>query len=116
MGMIRARVSDEFEAKLNETVERVQNNTPTGAEANTSTIIRGAIEDFIQRIQEEEKGIKTLKIDVENLNNEQLEIIKIAFNKIASIEEKKEHKNITFKNQLLNIIYDVYRRDIENLE
>ncbi len=113
MGMIRARVSDEFEEKLKNVVEDVKSRTPLGAEVNSSTIVRGAVEDFIQKIEDEKNGILEVKFDIENLDNEEIEIISNSLNKIASIEEKKGNKGSLFHQQLCQIVYKAYMKRIK---
>lgn len=66
---INVRLSDELEAKLKETVEEIKNNTPRGAEVNNSTVVRGALEEFIEKTEEEKQGIYKFPIYL-NLNNE----------------------------------------------
>ncbi|EHI96991.1 hypothetical protein CDLVIII_0253 [Clostridium sp. DL-VIII] len=71
---INVRLSDELEEKLKSTVEEVKKKTPLGAEVNNSTIVRGALEDFIKKIENEEKGIKTVSYNFSELENEEKEL------------------------------------------
>ena len=59
---INVRLSDELE-------ESLKNATPRGAEVNNSTIVRGALEDFIENIEEEKEGTYKFPIPL-NLEKE----------------------------------------------
>lgn len=71
---INVRLSDELEEKLKSTVEEVKKKTPLGAEVNNSTIVRGALEDFIKKIENEEKGMKIVSYNFSELENEEKEL------------------------------------------
>ena len=81
---INVRLSDELEEKLKSTVEEVKKKTPLGAEVNNSTIVRGALEDFFKRIEEEEKGIKNVSYNLSELENEETEL-KILMNMLEDM-------------------------------
>lgn len=70
MGTIRARVSDELECNLKKIVEEIKNATPRGAEVNNSTVVRGALEEFIEKTEEEKQGIYKFPIYL-NLEKEE---------------------------------------------
>lgn len=67
---INIRLSDELEEKLKKTVEEVKDQTPLGAEVNNSTVVRGALEDFIKKIEEEKEGIKNVSYNLSAIDNE----------------------------------------------
>lgn len=68
---INLRVNDELEKKLKETVEEIKKNTPLGAEVNNSTVVRGALIDFFNRLEEEKKDIKTVKFNLKAITDKE---------------------------------------------
>ena len=87
---INVRLSDELEGKLKKSVEEIKFNTPRGAEVNNSTVVRGALEEFIEKKEEEKKGIYKfpifLNLDEEESKNLQSKLKEI----ILSLGNKKE--------------------------
>ena len=87
---INVRLSDELEERLKKSVEEIKNNTPRGAEVNNSTVVRGALEEFIEKTEEEKKGIYkfpiSLNLDEEESKNLQSKLKEI----ILSLGSKKE--------------------------
>lgn len=67
---INVRLSDELEENLKKTVEEIKNSTPRGAEVNNSTVVRGALEEFIEKTEEEKQGIYKFPIYL-NLEKEE---------------------------------------------
>lgn len=67
------RLNDELQKKLEDTVKEVKQKTPLGAEVNNSTIVRGALQEFFNKIDEQKNGIVTLKIDLGKLDSEELD-------------------------------------------
>ena len=52
---INFRINDKLEQKLNETVEELKKTSPLGAEVNASTVVRGALTEFLTKFEEREK-------------------------------------------------------------
>lgn len=46
---INLRINDELEQKLNEKVEELKRRSPIGAEVNKSTVVRGALIQFLNK-------------------------------------------------------------------
>lgn len=82
---INVRLSDELEKKLNDTVKEVKKNTPIGAEVNNSTIVRGALEDFFKRIEDEKKGIVSISFNVNDMNENELNSLNEEMGKIFNM-------------------------------
>ena len=78
MGTIRARVPDELEKRLEEKVEEIKKKTPLGAEVNNSTVIRGALVDFFEKIDKERKGEKNISFYPNQFSNKELSNIENA--------------------------------------
>lgn len=84
MGIIRARVSDELESKLKCVIAEQKENM-MGGEINTSTVTRYALEQYVKEYEEKKKGIVTLKFDVKNMTDEQLEVVVERYGKINKL-------------------------------
>lgn len=69
---INLRINDELEKKLKETVEDIKKNTPLGAEVNNSTVVRGALIDFFNKLEEEKKDIQVIKFDLNKISEDKL--------------------------------------------
>lgn len=52
---INFRINDKLEQKLKETVEELKKTSPLGAEVNASTVVRGALIEFLTKFEEREK-------------------------------------------------------------
>ena len=89
---INVRLSDELEQKLKKSVEEIKNNTPRGAEVNNSTVVRGALEEFMEKTEEEKKGIYKFPIllNVNNFDGEKLQ--KKLKEIILSLDNTKEEE------------------------
>lgn len=74
MGIIRARISDELESKVKGIIAEQEKNM-MGGEINISTVTRYALEQFIKEYDEKRNDIVTLKFDVKNMTDEQLEVV-----------------------------------------
>lgn len=74
MGIIRARISDELESKVKGVIAEQEKNM-MGGEINISTVTRYALEQFIKEYDEKRNDIVTLKFDVKNMTDEQLEVV-----------------------------------------
>lgn len=72
---INVRLSDELEKELKNTVEQLKFKTPKGAEVNNSTIVRGALEEFIKKINAENNGTFLFPMPLGKLNNDELKKI-----------------------------------------
>lgn len=70
------RLNDELQKKLEDTVKEVKQRTPLGAEVSNSTVVRGALEDFFKRIEEEKQGIVKLDFNVSKYSEEELTKLK----------------------------------------
>lgn len=87
---INVRLSDELENKLKNTVEEIKNTTPRGAEVNNSTVVRGALEEFMEKAEEEKKGIYKFPIPL-NLEKEEGEKLQKKLKEIIlSLSNSKE--------------------------
>lgn len=75
---INVRLSDDLEKKLKEKVEEIRKSTPVGAEANNSTLIRGALVEFFEKIDRENKGEKNISFYPNQFSNEELHNIENA--------------------------------------
>lgn len=84
MGIIRARVSDELESKVKGVIAEQKENM-MGGEINTSTVTRYALEQYVKEYEEKKKGIVTLKFDVKNMTDEQLEVVVERYGKINKL-------------------------------
>lgn len=93
MGIIRARISDELESKVKGVIAEQEANM-MGGEINISTVIRYALEQFIKEYEEKKDGIVTLKFDVKNMTENELDsvaecskILSKEFNQDEALEE-----------------------------
>lgn len=92
---INLRLNDELEKRLKEKVEEIKKVTPLGAEVNNSTVVRGALIDFFNRLEEEKKDIKTVKFNLKAINDkEKLEKLQKA------IEELSEVFSVGYKEEI----------------
>lgn len=74
MGIIRARISDELESKVKGVIAEQEKNM-MGGEINISTVIRYALEQFIKEYEEKKDDIVTLKFDVKNMTENELDSV-----------------------------------------
>jgi len=72
---INLRINDELEKKLREKVKEIKEVTPVGAEVNNSTVVRGALVDFFDKIDRENAGERTVNFNLKKFTNEELEEI-----------------------------------------
>lgn len=91
---INLRINDELEERLKEKVEEIKKISPLGAEVNNSTLVRGALVDFFEKLDKEKNGQKNISFYPNQFSNEELKNISSAFDKILSnidnfIEEEK---------------------------
>ncbi|NFN17444.1 hypothetical protein FDB52_00750 [Clostridium botulinum] len=93
MGMIRARISDDLEEQIQERIEKLKESSRGGMEINMSTVIRYALEKYIQEQDELDKGIETLKIDVSKLNREQLKKVSNSMDIISKLQSEDADVN-----------------------
>lgn len=86
---INVRLSNELEINLKNVLEEVKRDTPLGAEANNSTIVRGALEDFFRKIDNEKKGMKTVSYNLSKLESkkEALKVSEIIGKMVESLGE-----------------------------
>lgn len=89
---INVRLSDELENNLKKTVEEIKSSTPRGAEVNNSTVVRGALEEFIEKTEEEKQGIYKFPVYL-NLEKEEGENLKKKIEKIVlTLGDSKEEE------------------------
>lgn len=116
---INVRLSDALEQKLKFTVNEIKGKAPLGAEVNNSTIIRGALENFINKIEEESKGIKTIKYEIQSLELNELEQMDLAVEQISKSikdnlnlsENTKEKLRSIFINLRLEINDEIFKKN-----
>lgn len=105
MGTIRARVSDELEKRLEEKVEEIRKRTPLGAEVNNSTVIRGALVDFFEKIDKERKGEREISIKLGGLTIEELrDMNNVMDGFLENLEDKGNHTTYGRVMSLINKI------------
>ena len=63
---INLRLNDELEQRLKEKVEEIKKVTPLGAEVNNSTVVRGALVDFFEKIDKDFLSLLVNKIYIYN--------------------------------------------------
>lgn len=69
---INVRLDDDAENRLKQAVQDIKEKTPRGAEVNNSTVVRGAIKEFIDKIDEEKKGFMTIRVNINSKDNDKL--------------------------------------------
>lgn len=89
---INLRINDEIEKRLKEKVVEIKKNTPVGAEVNNSTVIRGALIDFFERIDKKKSGERTINFNLRNLTDSELSDIDSLFDSIIEQLEKSNCK------------------------
>lgn len=87
---INVRLSDELEEDLKRTVEEVKRDTPIGAEVNNSTIVRGALIEFMQKKEDRKNGIVNFSAPFGRLEKDELESIIELSDKIIEYADKEE--------------------------
>lgn len=90
---INLRLNDELEKRLKEKVEEVKKITPTGAEANNSTVVRGALIDFFNKIDKEKEGERSVNFNFSKLSDEDLKEMNKAFQIMCDTIEDFKDKN-----------------------
>lgn len=75
---INLRLNDELEQRLKRKVEEIKKVTPLGAEVNNSTVVRGALIDFFEKIDKENNGEKKISFYPNQFSNEELSNIEKA--------------------------------------
>ena len=89
---INLRLNDELEKRLKEKVEEVKMVTPKGAEANNSTVVRGALIEFFNKIDKEKAGERNVNFNLKKLSVEDIEemdnLFQIIFISIEDFEDK----------------------------
>lgn len=94
---INLRINDELENKLKEKVKEIKKVTPVGAEVNNSSIVRGALVDFFNKIDRENAGEKTVKYNLKKLSDEELkEIESLLSDSLDLINAKCESEKVLF--------------------
>lgn len=53
--MIRARISDDLKERLEQEIKKIKEEAPLGVKVNESTVLRGAIIEFLNKFEEGEK-------------------------------------------------------------
>ena len=71
MGMIRARISDEAEEKIESIINEVREEAFGGVEINLSTVIRYALDNYIKEYEERKQDIKTVKFDLKAIEDKE---------------------------------------------
>ena len=69
---INLRVNDEVEKKLKETVGGIKAISPVGAEVNNSTVLRGALVDFLKRLDKEKSGEKSISFNLKQMKDKEV--------------------------------------------
>lgn len=90
---INLRLNDELEKRLKEKVEEVKAITPTGAEVNNSTVVRGALIEFFNRIDREHNGERNVSFNLRKLSDKDLEEMNKAFQTMCESIGDFEDKN-----------------------
>lgn len=100
---INIRIDDELEKKLKKAVGDIKAKTPRGAEVNNSTIVRGAVRDFIEKIDNENKGIKYISFNIGNVKSRsEREELYIMLEKYLNMTKEEGNKEIAkYISQLL---------------
>ena len=94
---INLRINDELEKKLKEKVEEIKKVTPVGAEVNNSTVVRGALVDFFDKIDRENAGERSVNFNFKKLSNEELEEIdSLLSDSLDLIRSKCESEKVLF--------------------
>lgn len=115
MGMIRARISDEAEERIENIINEVREEAVGGVEINLSTVIRYALDNYIKEHEERKQGIEVVKFNIDKLTNEQLDRVREATELILKDENINNVDNGNFKKQLLNVYYKSIEKDIERI-
>lgn len=92
---INVRLSDDLEEKLKKSVEEIKNNTPRGAEVNNSTVVRGALEEFMEKTEEEKNGIYKIPINLNSKNYDGEKLKKKLKEIILSLDNTPEEENLS---------------------
>lgn len=82
---LNVRVSDELDIKLRQSMEEVKSKSPLGAEVSNSTIIRGALEDFIRKIQDDKEGVKTVSYNLSKFEDKELDRLNDLLENMANL-------------------------------
>jgi len=90
---INLRLNDELEKRLKEKVEEVKKVTPTGAEANNSTVVRGALIEFFDKIDKEKAGERSVNFNFSKLSDEDLKEMSCLFQFVFESMENFKCKN-----------------------
>lgn len=86
MGMIRARISDEAEEKIESIINEVREEAVGGVEINLSTVIRYALDNYIKEYEERKQDIKTVKFDLKAIEDkEKLEKLQEAIEGLSEV-------------------------------
>lgn len=81
---INLRINDDLEKKLKEKVDEIKKITPVGAEVNNSTVVRGALVDFFDKIDKENKGEKSIPFNLTQMSDKELRKIEDTFDEILN--------------------------------
>jgi len=91
---INLRINDELENKLKEKVKEIKKVSPVGAEVNNSTVVRGALVDFFDKIDRENAGERSINFNLRKFTNEELEeidsLLKKTINSLNEVNCKNE--------------------------
>lgn len=94
---INLRINDELEKKLKEKVKEIKKVTPVGAEVNNSTVVRGALVDFFDKIDRENAGERSVNFNLRKFTNEELEEIdSLLSDSLDLINSKCESEKVLF--------------------
>lgn len=86
---ITLRINDELEMNLKRTLRELKTSTPKGAEVNNSTIVRGALVDFLKRLENEKNGEKRVAYNFKKLSYDEVRSIDIMLDKIIKNLDKE---------------------------
>lgn len=89
---INLRLNDELEQRLKEKVEEIKKVTPLGAEINNSTVVRGALTEFFNKIDRENDGERSVKFNFKKLSVKDIEemddLLHVIFESMKEFEQK----------------------------
>lgn len=110
---INLRINDGLEQKLKEKVEEIKKDTPLGAEVNNSTVVRGALIEFFNKIDKEKAGERNVNFNFSKLSDEDLKEMSCLFQFIFKSMEDFKHNNEKIYFEVWRIINSI---DTELLE
>lgn len=86
---LNVRLTEELETRLKRTLEELKTSTPSGAEVNSSTILRGSLVEFLNRLEKEKDGEKNVSYNLKKLSYEEVRSVDTMLDKIIKNLDKK---------------------------